>query len=148
MQCNPRTSGKRKGRTFMPLTQLTKVLKFHHQMLDIPQLYFHSLYVNSVSENVTEALLQVQRESGQVTAPLLCKKSTLEQRGMPYPWTYKRLCPQSSCSPEGAPLGLTPSNTMITAFRGHTIPKFGIFGHPYHAMYIMYIMYISALFKS
>lgn len=32
---------------------------------------------------------------------------------------YKRLCPQSSYSPEGAPLGLTPSNTTITAY--HTM---------------------------
>ena len=39
---------------------------------------------------------------------------------------YKRLCPQSSYSPEGAPLGLTPSNTTITAFGGHTIPHYGI----------------------
>ena len=69
----------------MPLTLLTKVLKFHHLMPDILQLFFYSLYINSVSENVTEALLQVQRESGQVKAPLLCIKSILEQRGMPYP---------------------------------------------------------------
>ena len=68
----------------MPSTQLTKVLKFHHQKtlthtlhkLDNPQLYFHSLYVNSVSENDTQALIQLQVDSGQATAPLLCKIDT------------------------------------------------------------------------
>ena len=39
---------------------------------------------------------------------------------------YKRLCPQSNYSPEGTPLGLTPSSTMITAFGDHTIPHYGI----------------------
>ena len=78
-------------------------------MLDTPQLYFYSLYINSVSENDTQALLQLQVGSGQVTAPLLCKIDT-EAEGNVIPVDiYKRLCPQSSYSPEGAPLGLTPS---------------------------------------
>ena len=33
-------------------------------MLDTPQLYFHSLYINSVSKNDTQALLQLQVDSG------------------------------------------------------------------------------------
>ena len=40
-----------------------------------PQLYFHSLCINSLSENDTHALLQLQVDSGQVTA-LLCKIDT------------------------------------------------------------------------
>ena len=39
---------------------------------------------------------------------------------------YRCLCPQSSYSLEGTPLGLTHSSTMITAFGGHTIPCYGI----------------------
>ena len=38
-----------------------------------PQLYFHSWYINSVSENDTQAFLKLQVDSGQVKAPLLCK---------------------------------------------------------------------------
>ena len=33
-------------------------------MLDTTQLSFHSLHVNSVSENDTQALLQLQVDSG------------------------------------------------------------------------------------
>ena len=95
-------------------------------LLNTPQLYFHSLYINSVSENDTQALLQLQVDSGQVTALLLCKIDTgAEGNVMPVDM-YNRLCPQSSYSPEGTPLGLTPSSTTITAFRGHTIPHYGI----------------------
>ena len=95
-------------------------------MLDTPQLYFHSLYINSVSENDTQALLQLQVDSGQVTAPLLCNIDTGAEGNVIPVDISKRLCPQSSYSPESAPLGLTPSNTTITAFGGHTIPHYGI----------------------
>lgn len=95
-------------------------------MLDTPQLYFHSLYVNSISENDTQALLQLQVNSGQVTAPLLCKIDTGAEGNVIPVDVYNHLCPQSSYSPEGAPLGLTPSNTTITTFGGHTIPQYGI----------------------
>ena len=72
-------------------------------LLNTPQLYFHSLYINSVSENDTQALLQLQVDSGQVTAPLLCKIDTgAEGNVMPVDM-YNRLCPQSSYSPEGTP---------------------------------------------
>ena len=95
-------------------------------MLDTPQLYFHSLLINSVSENDTQALLQLQVDSGQVTLPLLCKIETGAEGNVIPVDIYKHLCPQSSYSPEGVPLGLTPSNTTITAFGGHTIPHYGI----------------------
>ena len=94
-------------------------------MLDTPHLYFHSLHINSVSENDTQALLQLQVDSGQVTAPLVCKIDTGAEGNVIPVDIYKCLCPQSSYSPQGAPIGLTPSNTII-AFRDHTIPHYGI----------------------
>ena len=39
--------------------------------------------------------------------------------------TYKQLYPQSAYNPDGAPLGLCPSSTLITAFGGHTIQHYG-----------------------
>ena len=90
-------------------------------LLNTPQLYFHSLYINSVSENDAQALLQLQVDSGQVTAPLLCKIDTGAEGNVIPVDIDKCLCPQSSYSPEGTLLGLTPSRTTITAFGGHTI---------------------------
>ena len=104
---NPKTGGKRKGRTFMPFTQLSKVLSENTStphMLDTPQLYFHPLYINSVSENDTQALLQLQVNSGQVTAPLLCKIDTGAEGNVIPVDVYNHLYPQSSYSPESAPL--------------------------------------------
>ena len=95
-------------------------------LLNTPQLYFHSLYINSVSENDTQALLQLQVDPGQVTAPLLCKIDTGAEGNVIPVDIYWRLCPQSSNSPEGTPLRLTPSSTTITACGGHTIPHYGI----------------------
>jgi len=114
--------------------------------LDNPQLYFHSLYVNSVSENDTQALMQLQVDLGQTTTPLLCKIDTAGAEGNVIPVdVYKRLCPQSSYSPGGAPLGLTPSNTTITAFGGHTIPHYGICEltlshHGYSKLYAFHVV--------
>ena len=61
--------------------------------LDNPQLYFHSLYVNSVSENDTQALIQLQVDSGQATAPLLCKIDTGAEGNVIPVDVYKRLRP-------------------------------------------------------
>ena len=62
-------------------------------LLNAPQLYFHSLYINNVSENDTQALLQLQVDSSQVTAPLLCKIDTGAERNVIPVDIYKRLCP-------------------------------------------------------
>ena len=75
-------------------------------MLDTPQLYFNSLYINSVSKNDTQALLQLQVDSDEVTTPLLCKINTGAEGNVIPVDIYRRLCLQSSYSPEGAPLGL------------------------------------------
>ena len=73
-------------------------------MLDTPHVYFHSLYINSVSENDTQALLQLQVNSGQVTAPLLCKIDTGAEGNVIPVDVYNHLYAQSSYSPESAPL--------------------------------------------
>ena len=91
----------------------------------IPQLYFHSLYINSVSENDTQALLQLQVDSCRVTASLLFKIYT-EAEGKVTPVdSLKGLCPQSSYRSDGTQLELTPSSTTITTFGGHIISNFG-----------------------
>ena len=87
------------------------------------------LLEHDVSENDTQALLQLQVDSGHVTAPLLCKIDTGTEGNVIPVDIYKRLCPKSSYSPEATPLGLTPPpppSTTITAFGGHTIPHYGI----------------------
>ena len=94
-------------------------------LMATPQLYFHSLYINSVSENDTQALLPLQVDCGQVTAPLLHKIDMGAEGNIIPIDTYKRLCIQLSYSSNGTPLGLTPSSKSITAFEGHTTPHFG-----------------------
>ena len=64
-------------------------------------------------------------DSGQSTMPLLCKIDTGAEGNVIPVNTYKQLYPQSAYSPDGAPLGLCPSNTTITAFGGHTIQHCG-----------------------
>lgn len=93
--------------------------------LDTPQLYFHSLHIDSVVEGDTQALLQLEVNAGQRTMPLLCKIDTGAEGNVIPVDTYKQLYPQSAYSPDGAPLGLCPSNTTITAFGGHTIQHYG-----------------------
>ena len=93
--------------------------------LDTPQLYLHSLYIDSVVKRDTQALLQIEVDSGQSTMPLLCKIDTGAEGNVIPVNTYKQLYPQSAYSPDGAPLGLCPSNTTITAFGGHTIQHCG-----------------------
>ena len=63
----------------------------------------------------------------QVRAPCpYCAKFDTGAEGNVIPVnTYKQLYPQSAYSPDGAPLGLCPSNTTITAFDGHTIQHYG-----------------------
>ena len=94
-------------------------------MQDTPQLYFHSLYIDSVSETDTQALVQIGVDVGQGTTPLLCKSDTGAEGNVIPVNTYKQLHPQSACGPDGAPLGLSSSDTTITAFGGHIIQHHG-----------------------
>ena len=94
-------------------------------MQDTPQLYFHSLYIGSVSATDTQALIQIGVDVGQSTMPVLCKIDTGAEGNVIPVNTYKQLHPQSACSPDGAPLGLASSDTTITAFGGHIIQHYG-----------------------
>ena len=93
-------------------------------MQDTPQLYYHSLYIGSVSTTDTQALIQIV-DVGQSTMPVLCKIDTGAEGNVIPVNTYKQLHPQSACSPDGAPLGLASSDTTITAFGGHIIQHYG-----------------------
>ncbi|KAK2552240.1 hypothetical protein P5673_026767 [Acropora cervicornis] len=107
-------------------TQQNQTLGLHQQITTaLTQLYSHSLYINSVSENDPLALLQLQVDSGQVTEPLLCKIDTGAEGNIITVDTFKPLCPQSRYSSDGTPLGPTPSGTTIYAFGGHITPHFG-----------------------
>ena len=92
---------------------------------ETPQLYFHSLCIDSLSKTDTQAVLQLQAESGQCTTSLLCKIDTGAEGNVIPVNTFKQLCPQSAFDPDGAPPGLTPSATTITAFGGQTIQRYG-----------------------
>ena len=94
-------------------------------MQETPQLYFHSLYIGSVSATDTQALIQIGVDVGQSTMPVLCKIDTGAEGNVIPVNTYKQLHPQPACSPDGAPLGLASSDTTITAFGGHIIQHYG-----------------------
>ena len=64
-------------------------------------------------------------DSGQVTEPLLCKIDMGAEGNIIPVDTFKPLCPRSSYSSDGTPLGPTPSSTTIYAFGGHITPHFG-----------------------
>ena len=95
-------------------------------MLDALRLYFHSLYIDSVSERNTQALLQMQVDSGQCMTPLMCKINTKAKENIiRNSWVHNQ------------PLGLTPTNTTIgashTAIGGHTIShyRYVYYGQPW-----------------
>lgn len=89
------------------------------RLMATPQLYFHSLYINSVSENDTRALLQLQVDSGQIIAPLLCKTDMGAGSNIIPVDPYKCLCPQSSYN------SIENNNNIIATFGGHIIPHYG-----------------------
>ena len=62
---------------------------------------------------------------GQGIMPLLCKIDTGAEGNVIPVHTYKQLFPLPACGPNGAPPGLTSSDTTITAFGGHTIQHYG-----------------------
>ena len=97
---------------------------------DTPQLYFHSLCIDSLSKTDTQAVLRIQVESGQCTTSLPCKIDTGAEGNVIPVNTFKQLCPQSAFDPDGAPLGLTPSATTSTAFGGQTIALCHMFTYP------------------
>ena len=89
------------------------------------QLYFHTLGINQVKKDDTQAYLEVIVESGQCKKPLLCKVDTgAEGNGISLS-TYELLFPGSPCDHNGIPTMLSPSSTIISAFGGHTVRHYG-----------------------
>ena len=89
------------------------------------QLYFHTLPVNQVTKNDTQALLKMEVISDHCKKPLMCKVDTSAERNVISLSTYKSLFSNASCNPGGIPTSLTPSSTIITAFGGHTVGHHG-----------------------
>ena len=70
-------------------------------MEDTSQLYFHSLYIDSISKTDTQGLIQIGVDVGQSTTPVLCKIDTGAEGNVIPVNTYKQLHPQSACRPDG-----------------------------------------------
>ncbi|XP_048583876.1 uncharacterized protein K02A2.6-like [Nematostella vectensis] len=93
--------------------------------LDSPQLYFHSLTIDSMSRQITQALVNIQVNSSNGTLPLLCKIDTGAEGNVIPLSNYKHIYPESLCDIDGKPLSLAPSDTRITAYGGHEVQHYG-----------------------
>jgi len=91
------------------------------------QLYFHTLTLNQVTKNDTQAFLTVEVVSDHFKKPLLCKVDTGAEGKVISLSTYKSLFPSASCNPGGIPTSFTPSGTIITAFSGHAVGHHGTY---------------------
>ena len=91
----------------------------------LDQLYFYSLSINQMSKSNTQALVQVQVDSYHGAEPLWCKIDTGAEGNVIPVEEYKKLHPTSPCNAKGIPINLNPSNTVITAYGGHTVRHFG-----------------------
>ena len=80
-----------------------------------PQLYFDSLVINSVNHKNTQALVEIQVDSGQTTRNIVCKIDTGAQSKVIPLDLYTQLYSQSMYNCSGYPFDLTPSTTNITA---------------------------------
>jgi len=85
------------------------------------QLFFHTLSVNRVTKNDTQAFLKVEVVSDHCKKPLLCKVDTGAKGNVIPLNTYNSIFPNASCNPAGIPTSFTPSSTIITAFGGHAV---------------------------
>ena len=92
---------------------------------DISRLYCHTLSIDNMAENCSQATLNVQVDHGQSKTSLLCKVDTGAEGNVIPASTYKLLHPQSPCNFNGALLGLTPSTTRITDLGSHAIQHYG-----------------------
>ena len=90
-----------------------------------PQLYFDSLSINSVHHKNTQALVDIQVDSGQATRNITCKIDTGAEGNVIPVDLYTQLHPHSLYNSSGHPVDLTPSSTNITAFGGHVIEQYG-----------------------
>ena len=89
------------------------------------QLYFHTLSINQVTKDDTQAFLEVEVESDQCMKPLLCKVDTGAEGNVISLSTYKSLFPDSPCNDNGIPTNLSSSSTIISAFGGHPVDHCG-----------------------
>jgi len=85
------------------------------------QPYFHTLSVNQITKNETQAFLKVEVVSDHCKKLLLCKV----EGNIIFLSRYKSLFPNASCNPGGIPTSFTPSSTIITAFGGHAVGHHG-----------------------
>jgi hypothetical protein len=86
-----------------------------------PQLYFDSLIINSVNHKNTQntqALVDIQVDSGQTTRNIVCKIDTGAEGNVIPLDLYTQLHPHSLYNYSGHPVDWlrTPSSTNITAF--------------------------------
>ena len=85
------------------------------------QISYHTLSVNQVAKNDTQAFLNVEVVSDHCKKLLLCKVGTGAEGNVISLSTYKSLFPNASCNPGGIHTSFTPSSTIITAFGGHAL---------------------------
>ena len=90
------------------------------------QLYFHTLLIDEVTKNDTQAFLEVEVEADQRKKPLLCKVDTGAEGNVISLNSCKSLFPSSPCNPNGIPVNLASSSTTIVAFGGHPVDHYGI----------------------
>lgn len=124
----PRGRGRRKNRNKSKQqinTLNTESTGITPESLDSPQLYFHSLTIDSMSRQNTQALVNIQVDSCNGTVPLLCKLDTGAEGNVIPVSSYKHIYPESLCDRDGKPLGLAPSATRITAYGGHEVQHYG-----------------------
>ncbi|EDO35143.1 predicted protein [Nematostella vectensis] len=89
------------------------------------QLYYNSIAIDSIVKGETQAIVNLQIDSGQVTQQLPCKINTGAEGNIPPIGSYTQLHPHTPRDQDGRPQGLKPSNTKITAFGGHIIEQYG-----------------------
>ena len=89
------------------------------------QLYFDTIVVNQISQTKTQALVNMQIDSGQLTRELSCKIDTGAEGNILPIDAYMQLYPNTPLDQDGQPQGLKPSTSKITAFGGHVIKQYG-----------------------
>ena len=89
------------------------------------QLYFHTLLIDEVTKNDTQAFLEVEVEADQQKKPLLCKVDTGAEGNVISLNSYVSM-PSSPCNPNGIPVNLASSSTTIVATGGHPVDHQGI----------------------
>ncbi|CAB3990866.1 Hypothetical predicted protein [Paramuricea clavata] len=98
-----------------------------------------------MSRSNTQALVQVQVNTSQGAKPLWCKVDIGAEDNVISVATYNKLHLTVSCNAKGVPVNLTPSNTVITAYGGHSVSHFGTcvlnLSHEHHSKpYVFHVV--------